>query len=222
MLSMKMKSPELVLWDLDGTLIESEPLHQESMRRAYLGLGQAAESAPGALPGLGAAANYRHVFALDPAQPMPQQFAAWYSAVVDHFVANLSATSPLAASLECCAWFAARGLAQSVVSNAHPRIIEASLRHLGIREHIRHVCSGDDVARGKPAPDAYLHALALHGASADSCIAFEDSRVGITAAKAAGLAVVAVTDSAELAALADFSVSPSQPESWYALRQHLF
>lgn len=222
MLSMKTKSPQLVLWDLDGTLIESEPLHQESTRRAYLALGLAAESAPGALPGLGAAADYRHQFALDPAQPMPPQFAAWYSAVVDHFVANLSGTTPIAASLECCAWFAARGLAQSVVSNAHPRIIEASLRHLGIREHIRHVCSGDDVARGKPAPDAYLHALALHGASADSCIAFEDSRAGITAAKAAGLAVVAVTDSAELAALADFAVSPSRPETWHALRQRLF
>jgi beta-phosphoglucomutase-like phosphatase (HAD superfamily) len=221
-MSMQTTTPQLILWDLDGTLIDSEPLHLESIRRACLELGKVLDGDPGLPPGMDAPGTYRHLFGLAPAQALPPQYTLWYDAAIAYIVAHLAGTAPVAGALECCAWFAGRGLAQSLVSNSHPRVIEASLRHLGIREQFTHLCSGDEVALGKPAPDVYLRALALHGLGADAALVFEDSRTGITAARAAGLRVVAVSDSADLAALADYSVSPSRPDSWRALRQQLF
>ncbi|MBZ4022482.1 phosphatase [Rhodobacter sp. TJ_12] len=52
------------------------------------------------------------------------------------------------------------------------------------------VCAGDEVAQKKPAPDVYLRALDLLDLPPEDCIAFEDSRAGLAAAKAAGLRVV--------------------------------
>ncbi len=219
---MQTTTPQFILWDLDGTLIDSEPLHLESIRRAGLGLGRVLDGELGLPPGMDAPGTYRHLFGLAPAQALPPEYTLWYDAAIEYIVTHLADTRPVAGALECCAWFAGRGLAQSLVSNSHPRVIEASLRHLGIRKHFTHLCSGDEVALGKPAPDVYLRALALHGLAADAALVFEDSRTGITAAKAAGLRVVAVSDSAELAALADYTVSPSHPDSWRTLRQHLF
>ncbi|MDC8756588.1 HAD family hydrolase [Janthinobacterium fluminis] len=217
-----MNTPQLILWDLDGTLIHSESLHMESIRHACRMLGKDCGADLGIPAGSDGPSGYRHLFGMAAEQPLPDQYADWYGAAIDYVVAHLAETAPVAAAVECCAWFAGRGLAQTLVSNSHPRIIEASLRHLGIREHFTYLCSGDEVARGKPAPDAYLHALALHGAAAESCLVFEDSRNGIIAAKAAGLRVVAVSDLADVTALGDFTVSPSQPASWHTLRQRLF
>jgi beta-phosphoglucomutase-like phosphatase (HAD superfamily) len=56
------------------------------------------------------------------------------------------------------------------------------------------VCGGDDVERGKPAPDLYRLALQRLGAAAATSLAFEDSGHGVQAALAAGLAVVNVPD----------------------------
>ncbi|HEX6633955.1 MAG TPA: HAD-IA family hydrolase [Usitatibacter sp.] len=62
----------------------------------------------------------------------------------------------------------------------------------GWRGRFAAVVAGDAVARKKPAPDAYLAALERLGISAAQAIAFEDSRAGVDSARAAGLAVVAV------------------------------
>ncbi|WP_317202077.1 HAD family phosphatase [Janthinobacterium sp.] len=221
-MNIAMQTPQLMLWDLDGTLIRSEELHQEAIRQACRALGRPTDGELDIPPGSDGAAAYRHLFGISPGQALPDQYAAWYRMANEYVIANLAGTEAVGGALECCAWFAARGVSQSVVSNSDPRVIDASLRHLGIRGRFEHLCSGDEVARGKPAPDVYLHALALHGVDAASCLVFEDSRNGMTAAKAAGLRVVAVTDSLRLAAQADFTVSPSRPESWQALLQRLF
>lgn len=221
-MSIDIGSPQLILWDLDGTLIDSDALHTASMRHASLALGKTLPAQLGIPTGSNAPAAYRHLFGLAPDQALPDHYQAWYSSATDYVVAHMEAAEPLAPAVECCAWFAARGLRQGLVSNSHPAVIEAALRHLGLGAHFEHLCSGDEVAQGKPAPDVYLRALALHGVAAASCLVFEDSRTGIAAARAAGLRVVAVAESAELAALGDFTVSPSQPETWRALRRRLF
>ena len=221
-MNIDISSPQLIFWDLDGTLIDSDALHTASMRHASLALGKTLPAQLGIPAGANAPAAYRHLFGLAPRQPLPAHYAAWYGAACDYVVSHMAGTAPLAAAVECCAWFAARGLRQGLVSNSSPAVIEASLRHLGLRGYFGHLCSGDDVSQGKPAPDVYLRALDLHGVAAASCLVFEDSRTGIAASRAAGLPVVAVTDAAELAALGDFTVSPSQPDSWRALRRRLF
>jgi HAD superfamily hydrolase (TIGR01509 family) len=79
-----------------------------------------------------------------------------------------------------------------LVSGSQRNCVEASLRGHAWEPLFEHVVTGDDVAHNKPAPDGYRRALELMQLDADACIAVEDTEVGICAARAAGLGVVAI------------------------------
>lgn len=80
----------------------------------------------------------------------------------------------------------------AVVSNSSVAWVDGHLRRLGLRARFASVHCRDTVARVKPAPDGYLAACRALGAEPREAIAFEDSSIGVAAAKAAGLFTVAV------------------------------
>lgn len=80
----------------------------------------------------------------------------------------------------------------AVASNSPRAVVEAALRPAGLWGRFDALISCDDVAVGKPAPDLYLKACAVLGATPEHCLAFEDSETGLASARAAGLAVVGV------------------------------
>ena len=84
------------------------------------------------------------------------------------------------------------GLPRAIASSSSPEWIEAHLDHLKLRHHFEgRIFSGRrDVARGKPAPDIYLHAAAAIGAPIDRVAIIEDSPVGVTGAVASGAFVI--------------------------------
>ena len=84
----------------------------------------------------------------------------------------------------------ARNLAVAVASTSSHDSIERTLRAAGLRGYFPLVVSASDVARGKPAPDIYLHTARLLGVAPEACIAIEDSVHGIVAASTAGMRVV--------------------------------
>lgn len=95
----------------------------------------------------------------------------------------------------------ARGVPVAVASNSPRPVVELSLDRSGLAGRFHAVVTADDVANPKPAPDPYLLACRLLGADPGSAVAFEDSATGLAAARAAGLATVAVpTHGTELAA----------------------
>jgi beta-phosphoglucomutase len=83
---------------------------------------------------------------------------------------------------------------------------ERALAELGVRAAFEHVISGDDVPRGKPAPDIYLRAQELLGVDPRRCLVIENAPAGITAAIAAGLPCLAVATYLPPQALAEASV----------------
>ena len=80
----------------------------------------------------------------------------------------------------------------AVASSSPHRELIALLEHHGVRDRFAWVVGGDMVARKKPAPDIYQMAVSLLGKKSSACIAFEDSQSGISAAKSAGLTAVAI------------------------------
>jgi beta-phosphoglucomutase len=92
---------------------------------------------------------------------------------IREFVAEASKTVPLA-----------------VGTNAEPANVDFTLNGAGIRQYFRAIVDGSQVARAKPAPDVYLRGAQLLGVDPANCIVFEDSPVGIDAARAAGMRVV--------------------------------
>lgn len=88
------------------------------------------------------------------------------------------------------------GLTLAVVSSSPLDWVHAHLVRLGIRERFDILVTGGDVARPKPAPDLYRVALARSGVPAAGALAFEDSPIGVQAARAAGVRCIAVPSSA--------------------------
>jgi len=84
-----------------------------------------------------------------------------------------------------------RGVPVAIASNAPEAWIEHHLERTGMADRVLAVRAIEHVARGKPAPDVYLAACAAVGARPAWAVAFEDSAIGVAAAKAAGLFTVA-------------------------------
>jgi HAD superfamily hydrolase (TIGR01509 family) len=85
----------------------------------------------------------------------------------------------------------AAGIPTALVTSTHRDLVDVALRSIGAHYFDVAVC-GDEVTRNKPHPEAYLAAATLLGVPAGECVAIEDSPTGIAAAEAAGCAVLAV------------------------------
>jgi HAD superfamily hydrolase (TIGR01509 family) len=110
----------------------------------------------------------------------------------------------------------AEGLKLAVASSSMTRWLERNLTRVGLHERFDALCGRDVVGgRGKPDPDVYLAALEAIGVEAATAVAIEDSPHGVTAAKAAGLACVAVPN--RITAPGDFSAADLVVDSLAAL-----
>ena len=118
----------------------------------------------------------------------------------------------------------AAGVPCAIGSSTHRANIELSLGLIGLAEFFRAIIAAEDVRQGKPDPDVFLAGAARLGCAPERCVVFEDAHVGIAAARAAGMKVVAVATTHPVAELtaADLAVSrldeldPAQLAAWFA------
>lgn len=95
----------------------------------------------------------------------------------------------------------------AVATNGPHDVVRGALRQLGLAAAFEAVVSAEALAREKPAPDVYLEACRALGADPSQAIAFEDSAIGVTAARRAGLLVVQVACGASEDANADLALA---------------
>lgn len=183
-------SVHAVVWDMDGTLLDSEPLHDETMMAVTgrLGYALSAEELEGFL-GLGTEECFRrmaarHRFSVD--------FAGFNAELNRYYAANAAAkVRPRPGARETVLALAERGVPQACASNSDRPIVQANLAVLGVDSALGAAVAGTDVARVKPAPDVFLRACALLGVAPTETVAVEDTPTGIAAARAAGCTTVA-------------------------------
>jgi len=179
-----------VLFDMDGLLVDTEPLwfEVESTVMDRLG-GSWGPADQAALVGgsLNRSLDYLLARATRPASR--ETVARW---MVDGMV-DLLTTRPvpvMPGARELLAEVAAAGVPYGLVTSSERPVMEAVLARLEVRFPVT-VC-GDDVSRSKPDPEPYLLAAAKVGAGPRQCAALEDSPNGVAAAEAAGCLTVAV------------------------------
>ena len=187
-----MARPRALLFDFNGTLSQDEPLVCRIFGDLFAELGRPLSSQ-----------EYFARFAGRPDAAIVRDWLgrdfAGVDAVVDERIARYLAAaadgSTVPASVRDAVLYAAERVTVAVVSSAARREIEAVLAGAGIAGAVQTVVAIDDVHNGKPAPDLYVRALELLGADAGAgeAVAFEDTDVGIAAARAAGLRCIAVT-----------------------------
>jgi HAD superfamily hydrolase (TIGR01509 family) len=179
-----------VLFDMDGLLVDSEPLwfEVESSVMARLG-GSWNEADQQALVGGSLARSLDYLLA-KAARPVPRDVVAgWMLGGMTELVA--SSTLPvMPGARELLTAVAEAGVPYALVTSSERPIMEAVLDQLDVRFPVT-VC-GDDVSRSKPDPEPYLLAAAKLGADPRRCVALEDSPNGVAAAEGAGCLTIAV------------------------------
>lgn len=180
-----------ILFDHDGTLVDSEPEHFKMWRSvlARYGISLTEQQYVAHYAGVPnrASANdivRRFDLAVDPAIISEAKSAA----ARDYL--SKGAYPLMAGALDAIGGFRRAGLALAVVTGAGANGVEATLRVHDLRRHFETVVSGDDVRASKPAPDCYLLALERLGLPAADCLAIEDTQHGLQAARAAGIRCV--------------------------------
>jgi HAD superfamily hydrolase (TIGR01509 family) len=184
--------PAGVFCDMDGLLLDSEVVYRQAWTAAAAAQGHVLTvAAYAALVGNGIGNGERTVaahagpgFALAAFQAGWR--AQWRRLVTDHGVP----AKPGALALLDGA--AARGIPLALVTSSHRAETMLVLGPLARR--FATIVTGDDVARGKPAPDIYLAAAARLGVAPGSGLALEDSPAGVLSAHAAGIPVIQVPD----------------------------
>jgi len=179
-----------VLFDMDGLLVDSEPLWFEVERAVMARLGgEWGEADQQALIGGSLDRTVSWLLAKAAAPASREDVARW---LVDEMAALILArglplqpgAGPLLAALD------AVGVPCALVTASSRAIMDAVLTVTGLSFDVT-VC-GEDVRRGKPDPEPYLLAAARLGVPAAGCVVLEDSPTGIAAARAAGCPVIAV------------------------------
>ena len=180
---------EAVLWDIDGTLLDSEPHHFNSLVAVCEAHGQTlAKSEYDRLLGRSIAEVYAMLNAV---QPLPLDLPELAAACTDYYVTHVADVPARTGALEKVAELAGRGILQACVSNSTRRVVEANMGVIAMPEALRFGLSRDDVTRGKPHPEPYLRAAKRLGVQPSACLVVEDSPIGARSAKSAGMITVA-------------------------------
>jgi HAD superfamily hydrolase (TIGR01509 family) len=194
-----------VAWDLDGTLIDSEGLHQRALIETSAAFGADLSDLPDeAFRGV----HMQDVWtALKPRFPNGVERPAWLAAIERFYVARAPGLKPTPGALEAVRALAALGVAQACVSNSGRAIVDANLDALGVRRTVAFSLSLDDVSAGKPDPEPYREAARRFALAPSAVVAVEDSGAGARSARAAGLYVVGYAPGANAFVGADRSIA---------------
>lgn len=188
-----MDLPAAVLWDMDGTLVDSEKVWTVSLHdtASWLG-GRLSAAARDAMIGSNMARTLVLLFD-DLGLPHDAQRMAATARFMTERTAELFAAGLQwrPGALDALRTVGAAGWPMALVTNTERALTELALEGIG-REHFTVTVCGDEVPHGKPAPDPYLRAAELLGVPAGECLVIEDSPTGTEAAVRAGAPVLVV------------------------------
>lgn len=178
----------LVIFDLDGTLIDSEPVACRALAETLTAhdFPYDDETVMARFVGI-AYSEILEIIEAEQGRALPAAFHSDIEIRVDQrFAAELRAIEGAAAMLE------ALRPARCLASNSPPDYIDRTLAQTGLDRHLpaERRFSAAMVARPKPAPDVFHHAARSCGATSESCVVIEDSEAGARGARAAGMTVL--------------------------------
>lgn len=179
-----------VIFDCDGTLVDSEPLARLAWERGLERYGYVLTDAD-AEASIGLPYPRVHAYFADRA-PLPGADAFWVEFSGDLFALIDSSLVLFEDAVGAVRALRERGVPVAVASSSPHERLHRTLGRAGLLDAFDVVVSGDEVEHGKPAPDMFLLAAARLGVEASACLVIEDSPPGVQAGLAAGMFTLAV------------------------------
>jgi HAD superfamily hydrolase (TIGR01509 family) len=184
---------QAILFDLDGLMFDSEPHSLASWEAVLAERGVKLDQLTiESILGLRIDATAR---TLIDKYHLPDSVQGLADAKTEYQIAHLDGNvPPMPGLLELLDEIDWRGLPKAIASSGIRRYVEAVLRVNGLLDRFSVIITGDQVARGKPAPDVFLAAARALNVEPSYCLVLEDAPAGVQAAKAAGMTCIAVPD----------------------------
>jgi len=210
-----------LIFDLDGVLVDSMPVHTLAWQRYLEQLGVSKNDVARRMHGRRNDEIVREF--LGPHVPLEAAFE--HGAAKERLFRMMMLGGRLSESLvPGVAGFLSRaqGVPVALATNAEPANVVFVLDGTGLRRWFHEVVDGSQVKRAKPEPDVYLTAAERLKIAPRNCIVFEDSPVGVAAARAAGMRVAGVLTHPEPLSNIDFAVPDflhPELESWLATQR---
>ncbi|HKL38697.1 MAG TPA: beta-phosphoglucomutase family hydrolase [Bacteroidales bacterium] len=180
---------QALIFDVDGTLADSMPVHLESWREVGKRYGfdysKAELERNAGMSGqeIVEVINENNGLSLDPDKIADEKEAA--------FLKNLDQVKPIEPVVRVLEDFYGR-MPIAAGTGGYRRVATKILQNIGIWDRIDVLVASDDVVRHKPHPDTFLKCAESLGVQAEACLVFEDAELGFRAARAAGMEVVDV------------------------------
>jgi mannitol-1-/sugar-/sorbitol-6-/2-deoxyglucose-6-phosphatase len=214
-----LKNFDAAVFDMDGLLLDSEPLWKRAEREVFAEVGiQITEEMSKVTAPMTTAEVAAHWYAFRPwrGRSTLDLERAVISRVRDLIDSHAETLPGVHDVLRACR---SRGWQVGLASNSPLVLCNHVLQALGLRGEFDAVFSAEQVTRGKPAPDIYLEAARYMGVSPAQCLAFEDSASGVRAAHEAGMTVVAIPSAGQecdFASHAPHAIFPTLLAFWKA------
>ncbi|HEY9371076.1 HAD family hydrolase [Streptomyces sp.] len=185
---------ELIIFDNDGVLVDSEPISNTILAAYLTELGHPTSYEESVRDYMGSAMHRIHELVEErTGERLPADFDETFHRRV--FAAFQRELEAVAGAGDVLKRLVGEGVPYCVASSGSHERIRVGHRKTGLDGWFRDeiVFSAEDVGRGKPAPDLFLHAAARMGVAPERCVVVEDSRLGVEAARAAGMDVYGFT-----------------------------
>ncbi|APS20884.1 hydrolase [Streptomyces sp. Tue 6075] len=185
---------ELVIFDNDGVLVDSEPIANTVLSGYLTELGHPTSYEESLRDYMGSAVHRVHDLVEErTGQKLPEDFDT--TLATRTFAAFQEELAAVDGAEELLGKLVADGVGYCVASSGSHERIRVGHRRTGIDQWFEEewIFSSEDVGRGKPAPDLFLHAAARMGVAPERCVVIEDSPLGVEAARAAGMDVYGFT-----------------------------
>lgn len=181
-----------LLYDLDGTLVDSMPLHHDAWRTWHARQGLPFDD-DGFFSATAGRTNAEILAELFPGSDAAHIAALGEAKEALYREVALTQLQAVPGAIDMLHRAAARGLAQAVCTAAPPGNIAVAYQRFDLQRHVATTVSPDQGFRGKPHPDLFLEAARRLGVPPEACLVFEDAPLGIEAARRAGMRAVALT-----------------------------